>query len=227
MTVFPAGVGCAGAAFCPEERARARASVVRISEEWPQRPAADEVSRYVQALGERLGRSAPGKGTVSWRFTVLRDEAPFAFAIGYGYVYVTDGTLAFARTESEFAAVLAHEMGHQLAGHFCRRPKEGLFGSPPPVEAPVGSLSQVIDLGKEQEADRLAVRILGAAGFIPDAMYTVAERLPKSRAYGHGQGDDRRLAALKKVLRGKEVDRTAAPPAEKFRKVKSLVESGR
>lgn len=228
FTACAAGAGHGEPAFCPGEQARAGAVAARVNEEWPQRPSGDEVSRYIQALGERLGRNT-GRAAIPWRFTLLRDQAPFAFAIGYGYVYVTDGTLRFARTESELAAVLAHEMGHQLAGHFCRKPKqpEGLFHRNAPVEAPVGSLSQVIDLGKEQEADRLAVGILRAADFDPGAMYSVADRLPKSAAYGHSQGDNRRLAALKEILGGKGPPKLTEPAGESFRRAKALVENER
>lgn len=223
-------VACrADGVFCPEEQNRARAIALRINEEWPQRPSGDEISRYVRTLGERLGRAAPRGGGIPWRFTIIRDRAPYAFAIGYGYVYVTDGTLRFARTESELAAVIAHEIGHQLAGHFCkqREQPDGLFRGSERGEAPVGSLRQVLDLGKEQEADRYAVGILDAAGFDPRAMYTVAERLPPAAAFGHGQGDNRRLRALEETLRREGPARFVETEAEAFRNAKASVEADR
>ena len=35
---------------------------------------------------------------------MVHDRAPNAFAAGAGFLYVTDGALEFARTESELAA---------------------------------------------------------------------------------------------------------------------------
>lgn len=221
------GASQAEAVFCPEEQSRARAIAGKISDEWPQRPAGEEVSRYIQKLGERLGRAASPEAGVAWRFTTLRDHAPFAFAIGYGFIYVTDGALRFSRTESELAAILAHEIGHQLAGHFCRsfESSGGSIARKERGQSSIGSLHQVIDLRKEQDADRLAVGILRAAGFDPHAMYTVAERLPQSAAYGHAQGDNRRLSALRAVLGGKrEGSRPAElPRAEDFERAKAVL----
>ncbi|HYE37312.1 M48 family metalloprotease [Methylocaldum sp.] len=92
---------------------------MRVNQEWPQHPSNDELSRYIQFLGERLGRTSPSGRSIPWRFSVLRDHSPYAFAIGSGFVYVADGAFTFARNESELAAILAHEIGHQLAAHFC------------------------------------------------------------------------------------------------------------
>lgn len=198
-------VGCrAEATLCPEEQNQARAVALQVNEEWPQRPSGDEISRYVQTLGERLGRAKTVGAGISWMFTTIRDRAPYAFAIGYGYVYVTDGMLRFARTESELAAVLAHEIGHQLAGHFCTETSEskGMFKGSERREVPLGALTQILDLDREQEADRYAVGILTSACFDPRAMYTVAKRLRQSSVYGPAQGDNRRLRALEETLRG-------------------------
>lgn len=229
ILVCATGGGRVFGQVCPEEQTRARAVAIRVNEEWPQRPGGDEVARYLQGLGERLGRATAAGTGIDWRFITLRDRAAFAFAIGFGYIYVADGILTFARTESEVAAVLAHEIGHQLAGHFCRRPapRDGLLRRGETVQAPIGSLNQVIDLGKELEADRLALGILGAAGFDPRAMYTVAERLPESAAYGHGQGDNRRLAALEQRLGRGPTPRFTEPPADAFRRAQATVAAGR
>lgn len=48
----------------------------------------------------------------------MRDRSANAFAIGGGRIYVNEGVVTLCETESELAAILAHEMAHQLAGHF-------------------------------------------------------------------------------------------------------------
>lgn len=226
MVAWMVGNCRAGAISCPDEQRRARASALKINEEWPLRPTGDEVARYLQRLGERLARATSG-GATEWRFTTIRDRAPFAFAIGYGHVYVTDGTLRFARSESELAAVLAHEIGHQLAGHFCNGgdPSDGQARRTERTYSPLGSLNQVLDLTKEQEADRHAVAILSDAGFDPRAMYTVAERLPESAAYGHAQGDDRRLQSIEAALKAGPVRRSTTVDSDDFRRAKASVEA--
>ena len=124
----------------------------------------------MQALVERLARRSNRNG-VPWRVNVVRNRAANAFAIGAGYIYVTDGALTFVEDESELAAILAHEMGHQLSGHFCRQGPppslwSGLFGGGAPAlrTRGVGSLSLVVDLAKEQEADRRALDLLIGRG---------------------------------------------------------------
>ncbi|CAL1239558.1 M48 family metallopeptidase [Candidatus Methylocalor cossyra] len=182
------------AALCPQEQQRARASAARIAEEWPAVPGGDELARYIQELGERLARVGAAGRDIPWRFTVLRDRSPYAFAIGAGAVYVTEGAVAFAGSESELAAILAHEIGHQLAGHFCGAAPDA-YDSVGRRQDPVGGLVQVIDPHKETEADRYAVGLLREAGFDPRAMREVAKRLPdKPEIAG------RRLTALHDLL---------------------------
>jgi predicted Zn-dependent protease len=213
--------GEAGAA-CAEEQARARMTALYIDEEWPRRAGDDDLSRYVQALGERLGRVPPGGKTIPWRFTVLRDHAPFAFAIGHGFVYVTEGAVAFARNESELAAILSHEIGHQVAGHFCREPQGASWpdGNLEQRQA-IGSVIQVFDIVKEQQADQRAVGILRESGYDPRAMLDVARRLSGGE-HGSGVPDRRRLSALAELFDGVEKKRPARDSAE-FRRVKKAL----
>ena len=77
------------------------------------------VSQYVQKLGVRLAHFSVYGRNSPWQFSVVRNLAPNAFSIGGGYVFITDGAVNFVQNESELAAILAHELGHELAGHFC------------------------------------------------------------------------------------------------------------
>ena len=65
----------------------------------------------------------------------------------------------------------------------------------------VGSLTQVIDIAKELEADRLAVQILDRAGYDPRAVLTMAKRLPAGDSFHHLR-DQRRIRALEDLLVG-------------------------
>jgi len=103
---------CGGVyARCPGEEGKALNSVIKIAQEWPLRPANDNISRYLQRLGERLVAKAElwlnhyliirDAGAVA--FLIVRDFSVNAFSVGNGHIYITDGSLAFADTEAELA----------------------------------------------------------------------------------------------------------------------------
>jgi beta-barrel assembly-enhancing protease len=200
--------------FCASEREQALKAARRIDREWPLFGHGDIPSVYIRTLGERLARSTAQGRVVPWHFQVVRDRAANAYWIGGGFIYVTEGALNLVQTESEIAAILAHEMGHQLAGHLCQAPPTlwesfwSLMGDWSTPESSrevrrqgVGSLTQAIDIAKELEADRLAVQILDRAGYDPRAVLTVARRLPAGDGF-HRLRDERRICALEGLLVG-------------------------
>lgn len=71
----------------------------------------EDLSRYVAEVGGKLA-AASERPDLRWHFTVLDSPRPRAFATRGGYVYVTRGMLALLRSESDLAAVLAHEISH-------------------------------------------------------------------------------------------------------------------
>ena len=80
------------------------------------------VVNYVRKLGARLAAAA-GPSAFDRRFYVVEDEAPNAFAIPGGAIYLHTGTLLLAEDLSGVAGVLAHEIGHVTARHFANRYK--------------------------------------------------------------------------------------------------------
>jgi len=192
-----------------EEQQNARAAARRIEAEWPIRSINDPVSRYIQSLGQRLGEIADGRQAIRWTFTVLRDRAPYAFTIGAGHIYLAEGMLTFVHNEGELAAILAHEIGHQLSRHLSTPSESGVrrpLGlatnrSGPAPRQKVGSLTQIYDLEKEKEADRQAIHILQRAGYDPNSLLKVLKRLPSGGAY-HYYNDARRTLALQQELAG-------------------------
>lgn len=204
-----AGVATTGSAStertdCHSERTVARDAAARIEREWPLR-STDAVTEFVRRVGTRLAEHAQDS-PYPWTFTVVRDRSANAFAIGGGAIYVHDGTIAVARNEAEVAAVLAHEMGHQLAGHFCVEPQEDagwsgwladLIGDGAPAGRGVGSMRQTVDPVREREADQLSIPILEAAGFDPRAALDIARR-----AGCDGLDGRRRTDELARLLKG-------------------------
>jgi len=88
-----------------------------------------------------------------WEVYLVRDPKPNAFSVGSGIIFITEGLLARLQTEAELAAVLAHEMSHQLLGH--TREAIAAQGSKQ-SEMPTASYS----LNRELEADTLSLKIL-------------------------------------------------------------------
>ncbi len=200
-------------------------SLQRIENEWPMRSSGDSVSQYVQKLGIRLGNFSVYGQNIPWRFSVVRNLAPNAFSIGGGYVFITDGAVNFVQNESELAAILAHEIGHELAGHFCEASdlsnSGGLFDMFSAQETQqhqvgVGSMMLSIDPLKEQQADQIAISILQAGGYDPQAMLEVARRLPKGNV-AHFM-DSTRLQSMEGLLA--KIPQTKAQDSEDFRTIK-------
>ena len=71
---------------------------------------------YVEAIGNRLARHSP-RQDVSYRFQIADQEAPNAFALPGGWIYISRGALAISNSEAELAGVIGHEIGHVAARH--------------------------------------------------------------------------------------------------------------
>jgi predicted Zn-dependent protease len=142
---------------------------------------------------------------------VIRDRSANAFSIGAGRIYVNEGTPFVCRNEAELAAILAHEMGHELAGHFRSAGHrdsvwpwlDDLFGARRSRESDlaIGSIEQRVDPQKEREADRISISILARAGYDPHAALSVAELLSGgSGPHALHLGGAERIRALEELL---------------------------
>ncbi len=199
---------------CADQERYGAATMARIKAEWPLRGSADPVSLYVQELGERLARSSGVGHGAAPRFFVLRNLEPNAFAVAGGRYVVTDGTFRLVNTESELAAVLAHELSHQRAGHFCRRETRDT------KTFYVGSLVQHFDLNAEVEADAMAVEVLRQAGFDPAAMVSVLRRIAAQAPESQGMA----LRARIEGLGDREHSSRARPDSPEFLDIRRQVD---
>lgn len=75
-----------------------------------------ELNAYVQRVGESLARESE-RPDLPWRFRVVDDPTPNAFALPGGFIYITRGMLSLMENEAELAGVLGHEIGHVTARH--------------------------------------------------------------------------------------------------------------
>jgi predicted Zn-dependent protease len=71
---------------------------------------------YVHRIGIRMAKTSE-RPTLPWRFRVVDDPTPNAFALPGGFIFVTRGLLNLMDAEAELASVLGHEIGHVTAKH--------------------------------------------------------------------------------------------------------------
>ncbi|MBM3560369.1 MAG: peptidase M48 [Alphaproteobacteria bacterium] len=152
-----------------------------------------KVAAYVQQLGTRLA-AASEIPNQKFTFTVIDSPIVNAFALPGGFVYVSRGLMALARSEAELSGVIGHEIGHVVARHSAQRYTAavgagvgsqilGIFlgGVAAQAAAPLlqGALASY-SRDQELEADTLGVRYLARTGYQTRAM---ADFLAEMEAY--------------------------------------------
>jgi predicted Zn-dependent protease len=172
-----------------------------------------EVGEYLQSLGLRLSSLAQD-GNRNFNFFVVRDNAINAFALPGGFIGVHSGLLLETNSESELAAVLAHEVAHVTQRHIARgienQSRASLVSTAATLAAIViGALTGVgsnATMGaitaaqsfavqsqisftreNEYEADRVGIGILSSAGFDPGAMPSFFETMGRRTQLGPEQ----------------------------------------
>ncbi|MGC4051622.1 MAG: hypothetical protein QM757_19900 [Paludibaculum sp.] len=168
------------------------------------------VQGYVDRLGRLLAAQMPGAAP-SFEFTVAEFTACPATqepaALPGGFVFFPARLLAAARNESEFAAVIAHAVAHEVLHQRPVVVPQG--GGAVPLLMLGGWTSdcqrrQSVPLGfaatwqkQEREADALAWQALEASGFDPRALTVYLQRMAESTSTEIQRGQQtERLAAL-------------------------------
>jgi len=162
-----------------------------------------EVNEYLDRLGHRLV-SASNDPTGEFHFFAIRDAQVNAFAMFGGYIGVNTGTILTAQSESELAAVIAHEISHvtqhHLARHISTQKQNTILGmiamaaallaarsnSQAAAATIAGSEAAMVQSQLafsrdfEREADRLGFETLEKAGFDSRGMADFFERLQRA-----------------------------------------------
>jgi predicted Zn-dependent protease len=155
-----------------------------------------EATEYLQALGSRLVAQATGDSAQRFNFFFVRDDTINAFALPGGFIGVNYGLMLATRNEAQLAGVLAHEIAHVTQRHIARRVRSQgrqsiatmatilaaiLIGAATgSSDATMGgvamaqgaAMQQQINFTRsnENEADRVGMSVLAAAGFDPYGM---------------------------------------------------------
>lgn len=130
---------------------------------------------HVARIARRVADAETG-GRLRVAVELLDSDQVNAAALPDGRLLINRGLLALARSEAELASVLAHEIGHVVAGHAKSRDAR------PPVDPAVAGVAEIqaeaeFDRTQEREADRIGIDALARAGFDPAAAPAFLARL--------------------------------------------------
>jgi predicted Zn-dependent protease len=161
---------------------------------------------YLNRLAAPL-TATPAAGSTSFEFFALAEPAINAFALPGGFIGVHTGLLMAADSESEVAAVLAHEIGHVTQRHIARMLAQqkqvslatmagmvlALLAARSSPQAAMGSLMLGSEMARgsmlsfsreaEREADRVGFEILRQAGFDMQSMVSFFGRLQQASRF--------------------------------------------
>ena len=172
-----------------------------------------EVNDYLNEIGNRLV-TATRDVRQDFLFFAVPDPGINAFALPGGFIGVNTGTILLAQTESQLASVLAHEISHVTQHHVTRgmasqqnvllttlaglalaiiASKAGGSQSGQATSAAIAgtqalAVQQQINFTRENEfeADRVGFSRLVAAGFDPNAMSELFDRLQRASRFSEG-----------------------------------------
>ena len=172
-----------------------------------------EVNDYLNELGHRLV-AASRDVKQDFEFFGVPDPQVNAFALPGGYVGVHTGLILLTQTESELAAVLAHEITHVTQHHMARAlsaqkdsmlmslaglalailaARGGGASSGETASAAIAATQALTIQNQlnftrenEYEADRIGFQRLDAAGFDVTAMATFMERMQRAFRFVEG-----------------------------------------
>src|SRR5215204_6779994 len=204
------------------------------------------VTEYVNRVGQNIVLHSDAK--VPFTIKVIDTDEVNAFALPGGFFFVNKGLILAADNESELAGVMAHEIAHVAARHAVENQTKAslleyaalggsifLGGIPGMIyqnTAGIGLLGIFMKFsrGAEEEADKLGVQYMYAAGYDPGAMATMFEKLEAknkkkpgliSRAFAtHPAPPDRRASSLALAARFPEHDEYVISSSE-FQRVKN------
>jgi hypothetical protein len=151
------------------------------------------ITEYINRVGQNVVLHSDSK--IPFTIKVIDSDEVNAFALPGGFFYVNKGLILAADNEAEVAGVMAHEIAHVAARHAMENQAKGML-------AEIGLLAGSIFLGglggmlinqgaqfgallgfmkfnrsAESEADMLGVEYMWAAGYDPNAMSTMFEKL--------------------------------------------------
>jgi len=161
-------------------------------------------------IGQRVARSSL-RPNITYRFHIIREKELNAFSGPGGHIYITTALMNLA-DDDELASVLSHEVSHVVARHSLKTIQQSralggladLFGSLTGIagntaqelgtaaaQIVAGGLLAVHNREEEREADFLGVRAMAKAGYNPQGMVTMFQKIQRV-----GEKDSSLLGAI-------------------------------
>jgi predicted Zn-dependent protease len=185
------------------------------------------MQKHLQAIAVKLAEPLEGiNGDIE--VVLLGDDEINAFTPGGGKILIKEGLLSLCNTESEVAAVLAHELAHIAMRHprklkqvsLARRAGDRFVDSIIPESMKDGAFEKVLRnsgratlnvfvRNQEYQADTVGIDLLARAGYEPEAMVSLqrslqyqVKQMPRfvNAIYGnHPLSEDRAAEAQKRI----------------------------
>lgn len=199
------------------------------------------LSDYLRAIRTRLLANT-GIGKVPGRIYVLADRSIYAYSLPNGDIFITTGLLRLARSEDQLSAVIGHELGHILLGHYRRavEQQEKIRRELSRSDARAGypqkhldaAFAAVMHFGAsrtmETEADRAMLQLQEHAGYDPCGVQWMFAKLvavgrqtgpaaDRTHLFDTHPATPERLHALEAQLHGHKCSGTDPGPSESYR----------
>ncbi|HET9529771.1 MAG TPA: M48 family metallopeptidase [Blastocatellia bacterium] len=150
------------------------------------------ITEYVNRVGQNIVLRSDAK--MPFTIKVIDSPEVNAFALPGGFLYINTGLIMAADSEAELAGVMAHEIAHVTARHGVEQASKGtlfqylsiplLFVGGVPGLILQNAVNVFVPLsflkfsrGAEEEADRLGLQYMWAAGYDPTQMLSFFEKL--------------------------------------------------
>jgi predicted Zn-dependent protease len=184
------------------------------------------VVEYVNRIGQNLVKNSDAK--VPFTIKVLDTDEINAMALPGGYFYVDSGLILACDSEDELAGAMAHEIAHVAAHHAARemtRLDYMEISSVPVIIFAAGSWTgygiyeasqlamplSLLEFSREHEAeaDYLGIQYMYRAGYDPQGMVTIFEKLSAlekhkpgaiSKAFSDHPATPERIAAVEREI---------------------------
>ncbi len=151
----------------------------------------DQWQAYLTEVGQKIAKVSD-RSTLPFHFTVLDNDQVNAFATPGGYLFFYTGILRMMDSEDELAAVMAHEISHVVGRHSVKTIQAYYGGAiaasvllGDKTDEEIGQITNIVfglalrGYGRknEHEADEYGVHYMTKAGYNPQAMVTMFEKL--------------------------------------------------
>lgn len=165
-----------------------------------------QLNDYIRSLGRKLTANSHHEDS-AFNFYVINNPEINAFAGPGGNIVINSGLILTSESESELAAVMAHEISHVTQAHIYRSLQRTKNYKMPMIASALASIAlgivnpalggglfaaslsgfnqDIISFTRsnEQEADRIGIRLLYNSGYNPQGMVNFFEKFQMQSRY--------------------------------------------